>query len=325
MTDLKEFFTDDVKRVGIAGHRNPDGDCAGSVLGLYAYLTENVPGVTVVPFLDSPLPQEIAYLLNGEPTRADSGEDEVFDLVFIVDCATPDRLMAGAGALKKAKKTVVFDHHGTNPGFGDENYIDAKASSTCEVLTRFMEPERISGRAALCLYSGILFDTDVFRYDCTGPETLRQAAMLLEKGVPFAEIIRKSFTEQPYNAAKVTAAVMDKAVLIPEEEFLYAVADLDLLHMYGATSTDIGNVVSELNHVRETETTLFMYQYEDGTWKGSLRSKTRVDVSKIAYSFGGGGHVRAAGFSFEKDPLSMMEKVKTKVREQMNGRHPDHQ
>ena len=130
--------------------------------------------------------------------------------------------------------------------------------------------------------------------------------------------------EQPYKVAKITAALTEKAVLFPEEKFLYSIADLDLLHSQDVTSTDIGTVVSELNNIRETETTLLMYQFEDGSWKGSLRSKTCVDVSKIAFDFGGGGHPRAAGFSFEKDPLSMMEKIRKKVGEQMNGRHPDH-
>lgn len=31
-------------------------------------------------------------------------------------------------------------------------------------------------------------------------------------------------------------------------------------------------------------------------FKGSLRSKCQVDVAEIAGKFGGGGHIRAAGF-----------------------------
>ena len=57
-----------------------------------------------------------------------------------------------------------------------------------------------------------------------------------------------------------------------------------------------------MNEVREARVVLFMYQFEDGSWKGSLRSKSDVDVSAIAVRYGGGGHVRAAGFSFQGDP-----------------------
>ena len=317
--DLGELLSGDVKRVGITGHMHPDGDCAGSVLGLYTYLTENYDGLEVVPFLELPLSDEIAYLLEEEPVRTDCGKDEVFDLMFILDSATPDRPSAGHNAMRYAKRTVVIDHHETNPGYGDENYVDGRASSTCELLTRYMQMERISQRTAVCLYSGILFDTNVFRYDCTSPQTLRSAACLLEKGIDFSGIIRRSFVEQPFKVKSITSAITAKAVLFEEEQFLYSIADLSLLHTHGVTSSDIGSVVSELNNTQETETTLFMYQYEDGGWKASLRSKSFVDVSCIAKDFGGGGHKHAAGFSFAEDPLKMMEKVRKKVREQCHG------
>lgn len=318
MKNLSELLTPEIKRIAIAGHLHPDGDCAGSVLGLYAYLTENYKNIEVVPYLDLPLSSEIAYLTGDAPVCGDPGEGERFDLMFLLDAATPDRLNAGKEAYRNAARTVVIDHHGTNPCYGDENYIDARASSACEVLMRYMDPDKISGRTALCLYSGIIFDTNVFRYDSTGPETLRAAALLLEKGIPFADIIRSSVMEKPWKVAKITAAVTERAVLIREEKYLYAICPQELLQEHEVTTRDIGGVVSELNNAQETEATLFLYQFEDGTWKASLRSKTCVDVAKIAADFGGGGHVRAAGFSFAKDPEKIAEKIRMKVREQMH-------
>ena len=318
MNNLSELLTPEVRRIAITGHIRPDGDCAGSVLGLYAYLTENFDGIEVVPYLDLPLTSEIAYLADSVPIRSDTGEGEHFDLFFALDASTPDRLNAGKDAYKNAARRIVIDHHGTNPGYGDENYIDGKASSTSEVLMRFMDPEKISKRTALCLYSGIIFDTNVFSYDCTGPETLRDAALLLEKGIPFAEIIRTSLMEKPWKVARITSAVTEKAVLCAEEKFLFAICDQVLLQKNGVTTNDIGSIVSELNKTKEAETTLFLYQFEDGTWKASLRSKSIVDVAKIAGDFGGGGHVRASGFSFIDDPEAMAEKIRKKVREQMH-------
>lgn len=318
MNNLSELLQPGMKRIAITGHMHPDGDCAGSVLALYAYLTENFEGLEAVPFLDLPLSSEIAYLLEEAPVRSDEGEGEQFDLAFVLDAATPDRINAGKEAFRHALRKVVIDHHGTNPAYGDENYIDEKASSACEVLMRFMDTDKISKRTALCLYSGIVFDTNVFRYDCTGPETLRSAAVLLEKGIPFARIIRTSIIEKPWKVARITAEVIERAVLIEDEQFLYAVCDQTLLQKTGVTTKDIGGVVSELNNTGETETTLLLYQFEDGTWKASLRSKSKVDVSKIAADLGGGGHIRAAGFSFVKDPEAIVEKIRKKVREQMH-------
>ena len=319
MNNLSELLNPKIRRIAIAGHMNPDGDCAGSILALYSYLTENFDGLEVVPFMDLPLSSEIAYLPGDEPLRSDPGEGEQFDLMFVLDAATPDRLNAGKEAYRHASYKIVIDHHGTNPAYGDENYIDAGASSACEVLMRYMDIEKISQRTALCLYSGIIFDTNVFRYDCTGPETLRCAALLLEKGIPFAEIIRTSLTEMPWKVARITAAVTERSVLKEEDKFLFAICDQELLLENGVTTKEIGGVVSELNKTKEAETTLLLYQFEDGTWKASMRSKSLVDVSRIAAYFDGGGHIRAAGFSFAGDPEKMAEKILKKVREQLNG------
>ena len=325
MKNLSELLTPEIHSVGITGHMHPDGDCAGSVLAVYAYLTENFSGIRVDPYLDLPLSSEIEYLLSGEPVRSDEGKGEQYDLMIILDSATPDRLSAGKEAYKKAAHTVVIDHHETNPAYGDENYIDGNASSACEVLMRYMDIEKISMRTAYCLYSGIIFDTNVFRYDATSPETLRDAALLIEKGVPFAEIIRESVMNRPLKVARVTAAVTEQAVLNEEDRFIYAILDQEMLRSFGVTTSDIGGVVSELNTIREAETTLLLYEFEDGTWKASLRSKTKVDVSKIAADLGGGGHVRAAGFSFSNtDPVEIVEKILAKVREQMQGGKEKH-
>ena len=40
---------------------------------------------------------------------------------------------------------------------------------------------------------------------------------------------------------------------------------------------------------------IFLYEQEPNVYKVSLRSKEKVDVSRVAVYFGGGGHVKAAG------------------------------
>ena len=52
-----------------------------------------------------------------------------------------------------------------------------------------------------------------------------------------------------------------------------------------------------MNGVPGTHFTLLLAE-RDGVLKGSFRTpKEEVDVAKIARSFGGGGHKKAAGFS----------------------------
>ena len=47
------------------------------------------------------------------------------------------------------------------------------------------------------------------------------------------------------------------------------------------------------------EVAIFMYETAWLTYKVSMRSKTWLDVSKVAAAFGGGGHKHAAGCTME--------------------------
>ena len=44
-----------------------------------------------------------------------------------------------------------------------------------------------------------------------------------------------------------------------------------------------------------------MYQNEDGSFKVSLRANGDFDVAELAMHFGGGGHVKAAGYTAFED------------------------
>jgi len=60
--------------------------------------------------------------------------------VFVaLDCADIERLGSFRGFFEKAVTTVCIDHHETNNGFADYNYILADASSTAEMVFEVIE------------------------------------------------------------------------------------------------------------------------------------------------------------------------------------------
>ena len=61
------------------------------------------------------------------------------------------------------------------------------------------------------------------------------------------------------------------------------------------TTKELDGIVSQLRVTRGVEVAIFLYELEPNVYKVSLRSKEKVDVSKVAKYFGGGGHVKAAG------------------------------
>ncbi len=309
MNNLLSCITDGIRRVAIVGHVRPDGDCAGSVMAAYHYLRDNVPSLEIVPFLQE-LPYGIRFLVKDCPVRCDDGAGEKFDLVISLDAAAENRIGAGIEAFRACENTVCIDHHQTCTAFGKVNRVEPRASSACEVLYRLMQRDRIGFDTAVCLYTGIIHDTGALRFDNVSPETVMIVSDLIARGIPFTKIIEKSFTEKSLTEMKITGEIIKNSRLFREEHFLYGCCDLEMQKRYGIDPTELGSVVASMNEAREARVVLFMYQFEDGSWKGSLRSKCDVDVAKIALRYGGGGHVKAAGFSFDQDPERAAEEIR---------------
>ena len=313
MRTIEECLSHAPKKIMLCGHRHPDGDCVGAVMGLYHYLSEN-SSCTVVPYLEDPI-ESLQFLTEGFPFRMDDGDGEQFDLAIALDASDLTRITAGLAAFQHAAEKIVIDHHGTNAGFGDRNHIVPEASSTCEVLTGLMQEEKIGKAAAAALFTGIVCDSGVFRYDSTTPETLRTAARLIGKGIPFSWIIEHTNVERKYDELKIASAIIHESVFLLEERFAYAVADQDIQEKYGIFARDLGNVVTDLNTIADTDAVLFVY-WNGERYKGSLRSKSDIDVAAIAAAFGGGGHIRAAGFDSDQKPAEIVQAVLEKIREQ---------
>ncbi len=317
MSNLLDFINNDVRSVAVVGHVRPDGDCAGSVMAAYHYLRDNIPDLRVVPFLGE-LPFGIRFLIENQPVREDEGEGENFDLVISLDASTVERIGAGKQAFLNCGKTVCIDHHATNPGFAGENIILPNASSACEVLYRMLSPDRIDFDTAVCLYTGIIHDTGALRFDNVSPDTLNIVSDLIARGIPFSKIVEKSFTEKSYEEMKITGEIVARSTLFQKERFLVGSCDLKMQQDFGVSATELGGVVAYMNEVREADVVMFMYQFTDGSWKGSLRSKSDVNVAAIAQTFGGGGHIRAAGFSFDQPLEEVTEIVRRQIAEASN-------
>lgn len=68
-----------------------------------------------------------------------------------------------------------------------------------------------------------------------------------------------------------------------------------LMEFYGVTQEDLSGIINTLRDTSGVDVAIFFYEISPQSYKVSLRSKYKVDVSTIAEYFGGGGHVHAAG------------------------------
>ena len=104
-----------------------------------------------------------------------------FDLFISLDTASLDRLGLNLPFYENAKRTACIDHHASNDGYADYNYILPNASSACEVLYDLLDEDLIDKSIAEPMYMGIAHDSGVFRFQSTTPKTMRIAANMIEK------------------------------------------------------------------------------------------------------------------------------------------------
>lgn len=305
----------DAEKIGIAGHIRPDGDCIGSCMSLYNYLKKNRPDLDVTVHLEYVDPK-FGIIKNIDDIDLSDPDDTEYDLFIALDTASVDRLGKHAQYFENAKRTFCIDHHKSNLGYADENIVVPDASSACEVLFDCLDVDMFDETIAAPMYMGIASDSGVFRFQNTKPRTLRIAAKMMEFGINHNEILEETFYKKSYNQMMITAKIQSNTVLKLDGQVIYGYCTKELMDRYGLTSNDLDAVIASIRNVSGVEVAMFAYQIEDNKYKVSLRSKDKVDVSKIAVTFGGGGHKRAAGFDIEGDKDAVIETVLKEIEKE---------
>ncbi len=308
-------WLENVTSAAIVGHVRPDGDCVGSCLGLYNYLKENFE-LDVDVYLE-PFSEPLKFMSGSEKVQTESTENKRYDLCFALDSGDENRIGAGKRYFETAKKKLCVDHHATNKGYGDENLICPEISSTAEVLVGLMEKDKISKATAECLYTGIVHDTGVFQYSNVSPNTLRIAADLLEKEIDASAIISNTFIEKTYKQNRVLGFALSNSVLFMDNKCIFSIIRETDMERFEVTSLDLEGIVAHLRDTSGVECAIFLYQTNAEEFKVSLRSKSIVDVGKIAAYYGGGGHARAAGCTLNGSARDMINNISRLVEAQL--------
>ena len=307
----------DVKSVGITGHIRPDGDCTGSVLALYNYIVENMPETDVDLYLEQP-DSEFYYLKNIDKIK-NTPEDKKYDVFFVLDCSSLDRIEPFISCFNNASKTVCIDHHVSNTGFTDLSKIEPQASSACEVLYGTMDADKISRNVAECIYTGIIHDTGVFKYSCTSKKTMEIAGEMMEKGIDYSDIIDNTFYKKTYVQNQILGRALLESVLFYDGKCIFTTVTMDEMEFYGVTGRELGGIVEQLRLTDGVEVAIFLYQTGEEEYKVSLRSKKKIDVAAIATQFGGGGHVRAAGYTAKGSVYQIINSIGELIEKQYNA------
>lgn len=295
------------KTIGICGHIKPDGDCIGATLALSLYLKKRLPDAEITVFSDEIAPcfdcvegiRQFNYAFDKEQPE-----------VFIVVDTTENRTGNGERYFKNAKKTINIDHHISNAeGCAMVNYIVPTASSASELIYDLIDSAYLDKDIAEAIYLGIAHDTGVFKYSCTAPKTLRIVAELIEYGFDFPTLLDKTFYEKTYLQNLILGRILLESQMHLDGKVISGFINIKTMTEMGVSGKEFDGVINQLRITEGTDSAIFMYQINAVTYKVSLRSKHIVDVSKIAEHFGGGGHVRAAGFYCKGEAQDILDEI----------------
>lgn len=310
MKNSRDFYFDfsPYKNIAIFPHVNPDGDAIGSAVGLCHFLREEGKTANVISAKD--IEYKIRFLMDKLPFVSPEEAEEIkedWDLIVVVDCGDIKRIEDRAHLIED-RPIVVIDHHKTNGGFGDYNFIYPNMPATCEIIYNMIEAYggTLSPIAAEALYTGLLTDTGSYQYSNANAQTLRVGAELLDTGMDKSEVIFHLYQNEKPQLIKLETMALSKAEYYFGGRLALTCVDAAMLSETGAEMSDSGEISSKLRNIAGVVVACLLKEEADEhagtlTTKVSARALKGYDLTKIASFFGGGGHIAAAGFTIKAD------------------------
>ncbi len=298
--DSFKSFIDSHDYFIIAGHKEPDGDCISSCLGMsfiLRHLDKKYEMINSGPFKRSEIKPYAHLFSEQKPTL--SGRQK--PALLIVDCCEHERLGDIAEGLENLDAFIV-DHHKTSEVKGKEAIIDPSAPAASLLVQQLFEAivGKPSPEEAHAIFFGIATDTGFFHYlNQYDSSVFESAARLTDAGVNPRDVYQEITDGKPWNTRKLLAILLDRAKRYCRGKLALTYEEQADTRRYGQEGRDSDALYSLMLSTEGVEAVVFLRQESDSKCTAGFRSLNDCDVSLIAAGFGGGGHKNASGASIE--------------------------
>ena len=318
-------------------HRSVDGDCVGSSSGVVSMIRA-LGGDAYVAIPES-LPENMSFLKIDELFFQPDSDSELANefrangtiggkkigAVIACDCSEGSRMGICGEIFDSVEDKIVIDHHASVTTRSDNLWIDPDSSSACEMVFYVAQQiAELTGRelkdilypnAAKAVLAGIVTDTGRFTFKNTRPETLETSGLLIDLGGDISEVCYNLFDRKTKQKFLLSAKARSEVEFYCDGKFAMTVVPYSQFVEYGAGPDGVDDVVSAMRDIDGVELAIVLRQLETGEIRGNVRSQEYFDCSKFAEGFGGGGHVRAAGFTVKNGDINeIAEEVIKRVR-----------
>jgi bifunctional oligoribonuclease and PAP phosphatase NrnA len=284
------------EKILVASHVRPDGDALGSTIAFALWLQSI--GKTVAAWNEHGVTQRYRYLPRHELITEPEPVPRPFDVVVALDNSVKNRLGTVLDGVSSVRTLINIDHHVSNEGYGDLNYVDPTSPATGQILFEFFKAIEapLSSEIAINLFAAISTDTGSFQYPGTDARTFNAAATLVAAGVDVGSLSRKMYDNQPRRRLELLRHALNEARFSCDGHLASYSLSLAAVDQLGVLPEDNEGIIDHLRSVEGVVAAVFFEELPEGTVRVSARSKDpRVDVCEICKLFGGGGHPLAAG------------------------------
>ena len=297
----------------ITSHIRPDGDAVGSLLGLGLALKNAGRNVQMV--LVDGISSSFKHLEGAGQVKTKI--QGTYDTFITVDCA--DFKRTGKPFDTLGPPDINIDHHVTNENFGKLNLIEGTEVATSAILTNYLPiwGYEITRPIAAALLTGIITDTLGFRTSNVTPEALRQAATLMDTGVNMPDLYMRGLIRRSYESARYWGAGLSK--LERKDGMVLCTLTAEDRITAGYSGNDDADLINIISAIDGFKVGLIFVEQPKNRVKISWRALAPdINVSKVAQSFGGGGHAAAAGADVEGKLEEIKENVLQRSKEMLS-------
>ena len=215
-------------------------------------------------------------------------------LLIVVD--VPNALRIDGADVNKYKEIIKIDHHPKEDTMGSVEWVDEKASSTCQMITELILNTRLklNRKIAENLFLGIVSDSDRFLLSYTTVRTFEIIAQLLRVSkINFPPLYSHLYT-RPLAEIRFFG-YLSTNLIVTENGFGYINISDEIIKEYGVDTATASNMVNDFNYIKEVIAWMFItYDEKNDIYKINIRSRGPV-INEIAGKFNGGGHKYASG------------------------------
>ncbi|MFQ5494540.1 MAG: bifunctional oligoribonuclease/PAP phosphatase NrnA [Phycisphaerae bacterium] len=299
----------------ILAHVVPDADALGSLFATARAWTSTTcqPRVSLPP---GSLSQRLTFLHEwADVTVAEAQDVAAADGFVVLDTAKKSRCLLDR-ALKETdwsagRPIINIDHHETNTGFGDVNWVVSDAGSTCELVYRLLvaADRPIDAVTASLLFAGVHTDTLGFSLPTTTAATLQAGADLVALGADVAELGRRLYRSLRLSEFNLLRIIYDNTATRLDGRIAYSGASYEEIHDAGCTAADIDDQISVVRSLEGARLAMLFTEGRQGKTRINFRGAADLAVLDLARRFNGGGHRHAAGAILDLGLREAIERV----------------